>query len=71
VPAVTWRPRSEEEKADGDGGSYFPLGLRKAFLRKAAERTIDGLNRSIGSFVRALTRSQCIEYFKHAGYKPV
>jgi transposase len=32
---------------------FHPL---KAFLRKAAERTIDGLNRSIGSFVRALAR---------------
>ena len=47
---------------------FHPL---KAFLRKAAERTVDGLNRSVGSFVRALVRSQCIEYFKHAGYKPV
>jgi hypothetical protein len=43
---------------------------RKAFLRKAAERTIDGLNRRIGSFIRALAPSQCIEYFRHAGYEP-
>jgi hypothetical protein len=43
----------------------------KAFLRKAAERTVDGLNRSVGSLVRALARPQCIEYFRHAGYKSV
>ena len=47
---------------------FHPL---KAFLRKAAERTIEGLNQSIGSFIRALAPSQCIEYFRHAGYDPV
>jgi hypothetical protein len=47
------------------------VGATQAFLRKAAERTIDGLNRSIGSLVRALARSQFVEYFKHAGYESV
>jgi transposase len=47
---------------------FHPL---KASLRRAAEPTIDGLNRSVGSFVRALALSECIKYFKHAGSKPV
>jgi transposase len=47
---------------------FHPL---KAFLRKAMEQTIDGLNRSIGSFIRTLAPAQCIQYFKHAGYEPV
>jgi hypothetical protein len=44
---------------------YFPDPL-KAFLRRAAERTIDGLNRNICSFARTLAHSQCIECFIHA-----
>jgi transposase len=47
---------------------FHPL---KAFLRKAMEQTIDGLNRSIGSFIRTLAPAQCIQYFRHAGYEPV
>jgi hypothetical protein len=47
---------------------FHPL---KAFLRKAAEQTIDGLDRSVGSFARAVARSQCVECFRHAGYKRV
>jgi transposase len=48
---------------------FHPL---KATLRKAAERTIEGLQRRVGSFVRALEPSECIGYFRHAGYhKPL
>ena len=47
---------------------FHPL---KAFLRKAMEQTIGGLNRSIGSFIRTLAPAQCIQYFRHAGYEPV
>src|SRR5262249_15544959 len=47
---------------------FHPL---KALLRKAAERTIDGLERCIGSFIRALHPSECIGYFRHAGYDPL
>jgi DDE superfamily endonuclease len=42
--------------------------LLEAFLRKAMEQTIDGLNRSIGSFIQTLAPAQCIQYFRHAGY---
>jgi transposase len=43
----------------------------KAFLRKAAERTIEGLHRSVRSFIRTLDPSECKRYFKHAGYDPL
>jgi transposase len=47
---------------------FHPL---KALLRKAAERTIEGLERRVGSFIRALSPSQCVGYFRHSGYEPL
>jgi transposase len=47
---------------------FHPL---KALLRKAAERTVEGLERCVRSFIRALDRSECIGYFRHAGYEPL
>ena len=47
---------------------FHPL---KALLRKAAERTIEGLERRVGSFIRALDPSECKGYFRHAGYEPL
>src|ERR1700726_711649 len=47
---------------------FHPL---KALLRKAAERTIEGLERCVGSFIRALNPSECMGYFRHAGYEPL
>src|SRR6266849_4846427 len=47
---------------------FHPL---KALLRKAAERTIEGLERRVGSFIRALDASECMSYLRHAGYEPL
>jgi transposase len=47
---------------------FHPL---KASLRKAAERTIKGLERRLRSFIRALHPSKCVGYFRHAGYEPL
>jgi transposase len=47
---------------------FHPL---KVVLRKAAERTIEGLGRCVGSFIRALNPSECVAYFRHAGYEPL
>jgi hypothetical protein len=47
---------------------FHPL---KTFLRKAAERTIEGLQRRVRSYIRALDPSECVSYFTHAGYEPV
>jgi transposase len=46
---------------------FHPL---KTVLRKAAERTIEGLERCARSFIRALDPAECREYFRHAGYEP-
>ena len=42
----------------------------KALLRKAAERTVDGLWRAIGPFVDAFTPAECANYFSACGYDP-
>ena len=42
----------------------------KAFLRKAAERTIEGLWRVIGRLVDLFTPDECANYFTTAGYEP-
>ena len=40
----------------------------KALLRKAAERTIDGLWRLIGNLLDAFSPQECANYFAAAGY---
>ena len=40
----------------------------KALLRKAAERTVEGLWNTIGALVDAFTPSECQNYFAAAGY---
>jgi len=40
----------------------------KAFLRKAAQRTVRGLYRTIRAFVPQLRPRECANYFSHAGY---
>ena len=40
----------------------------KALLRKAAERTVEGLWTAIGRLVDVFTPSECANYFAAAGY---
>lgn len=40
----------------------------KALLRKAAERTVDGLWNAIGQLVEAFTPTECANDFEAAGY---
>ena len=40
----------------------------KAMLRKAAERTIDGLWDRIGNLILTFTADHCANYFTAAGY---
>ena len=47
---------------------FHPL---KTLLRKAAERTIEGLYLCVRSYIRALDPSECRGYFRHAGYGPL
>ena len=40
----------------------------KALLRKAAERSVDGLWNRIASLLDAFTPDECSNYFRNAGY---
>jgi transposase len=42
----------------------------KALLRKAAERTIDGLWRAIGVLIDRFTPTECANFFTAAGHEP-
>ena len=42
----------------------------KALLRKAAERTVEGLWATIGRLIEAFTHAECANYFRAAGYDP-
>ena len=44
---------------------FHPL---KTLLRKAAERTIEGLQRCVRSYIRAFDPAEGLRYFRHAGY---
>ena len=47
---------------------FHPL---KALLRKAAKRTVNGLQGCVRSFIRGLKPSECAGYFSHCGYDPL
>lgn len=42
----------------------------KALLRKAAERTVEGLWSAIGSLIDTVTPDECANFFTAAGYEP-
>lgn len=42
----------------------------KALLRKAAERTVDGLWSRIGALLPTFTSQECANFFAAAGYEP-
>ncbi len=42
----------------------------KALLRKAAERTVEGLWSAIGRLIGTVTRDECANFFAAAGYEP-
>jgi hypothetical protein len=46
----------------------LPYSKFKDHLRKAAERTVRGLYRTIRAFVPQLGARECADYFRHAGY---
>jgi transposase len=49
----------------------MPFSKFKAFLRKVSERTVRGLCRRIGSFVPTISRAECRNSFRHAGYASI
>ena len=68
--------RGEGREADNSFPPYSPdfnpiemaFSKLKALLRKAAERTVDGLWTAIGQFVDLFTPQECANYFAAAGY---
>ena len=42
----------------------------KALLRKAAERTVPGLWKTVGDLIDQFTPAECANYFRAAGYEP-
>jgi len=40
----------------------------KSYLRKFSERTAGALCRRVGAFIPTLSRAECRNYFRHAGY---
>ena len=40
----------------------------KALLRKAAERTVEGLQQAIGQLLDTFSKTECRNYFQNAGY---
>jgi transposase len=42
----------------------------KALLRKAGERSVEGLWNRIANLLKAFTPSECANYFRNAGYAP-
>ena len=49
----------------------MPYSKFKALLRKVAARTVQGLYRTIRSFVPQLGAQECASYFRHAGYASI
>jgi transposase len=47
----------------------MPFSKLKAYLRKAAERTIPRLRRRIGRFARTLSAREARNDFRHGGYQ--
>lgn len=45
--------------------------VHKAHLRKAAERTVEGLWAAIGRIADLFTPQQCRNFFEAAGYDPI
>jgi len=43
----------------------------KALLRKAAERTVEGLWKRIGELLKEFAPTECANFFAAAGYEPV
>jgi transposase len=48
--------------------SFSPF---KAYLRKFAEQNIPALCKRVGAFVKRVSRTECRNYFRHAGYVPI
>ena len=63
-----------EETIQAVGASlrYLPIvSSAEDIPAQAAQRTIAGLHRCGGSYIRTLYPSECMGYFRHSGYEPL
>jgi transposase len=69
-PSKARRPsiRSLKGTRSGDRGGEMAFAKLKAWLQKAAARTIDDLWNAIGTAVALFTPRECRNYFQAAGY---
>ena len=82
VPQGSARPKVAAIEAAGARVLFLPpyspefnpiekaFSKLKAMLRKAAERTVNGLWNAIGRIIDDFTPAECINYFIAAGYDP-
>ena len=61
------RCREQEPSTPSIENAFSKL---KALLRKATERTFDGLWSRIGALLPAFTPQECANFFAAAGYEP-
>lgn len=65
MPKPQHEPATESHHDNTVENAFAKL---KALLRKAAERTVEGLWTTIGKLLDAFTPDECINYFTAAGY---
>jgi uncharacterized protein YdeI (YjbR/CyaY-like superfamily) len=66
-------PRPQDEptiESRYDNTIEMAFSKLKALLRKAAERTVDGLWLAIGQLIDTITPDECANFFAAAGYDP-
>ena len=66
-------PRPQDEptiESRYDNTIELAFSKLKALLRKAAERTVEGLWSAIGRLVDTVTPEECANFFAAAGYEP-
>jgi hypothetical protein len=61
------RRREQEPSTPSIENAFSKL---KALLRKAAERTVDGLWSRISALLPTFTPQECANFFAAAGYEP-
>jgi hypothetical protein len=59
------RRREQEPSTPSIENAFAKL---KTLMRSVAERTIDGLQNSIGKALENFSKTECANYFRHAGY---
>jgi hypothetical protein len=65
-----YAPTQRREQEPSTPSIEMAFAKLKALLRKAAERTVEGLWSAIGRLVDTVTPNKCANFFAAAGYEP-